>query len=169
MDFPNHFFNSGRKVADYPVGEFLFKKPLILDCPKKADSPIMPSDLKGRIKKTTDLVLIRTGFFRLRGKGVYTSGNPYIHPETAKWLKTSCPGLRALGIDCISVASPLHRQEGRQTHRALLGAANGRFLIIEDVDLSSDLTGLREVLAVPIFIEGVDSAPCTLIGVIHEK
>ncbi|MBI4823537.1 MAG: cyclase family protein [Nitrospirae bacterium] len=165
IDFPNHFHNSGRKVADYTVEELIFKKPLVLDCPKGQDEPIRTSDLKGRVKKTTDLLLIRTGFFKLRGRKVYISRNPYILPETAKWLKTSCPRLRAIGIDCISVASPLHRQEGRNTHRALLGGKNP-ILIIEDVDLSMRLKGLKEVIAVPLYMEGIDSSPCTLIGVI---
>lgn len=164
MDFPNHFIASGKKITDYPIEKLVFKAPLILDCPKTEDEPIRASDLKGRIKKTTDLLLIRTGFFRLRGKGIYINRNPYILSETAKWLRTY-PHLRAIGIDCISVASPMHRKEGRETHKILLRGKNP-ILIIEDIDLSHNLRGLKEVISVPLYIEGIDSSPCTLIGVI---
>lgn len=172
IDAPNHFHSSGKKISDYSLNELFFKRPCVLDCPKAGDEPIGLNDLSGKMQKGTDLLLIRTGFYKIRGTETYTTKNPYIPPETAIWLRTSCPSLRAIGIDCISVASPLHREMGRETHRILLGE-NTEFkcpplLIIEDIDLGVDLLNLSEVMAVPLYIEGIDSSPCTLIGIIYD-
>ena len=41
---------------------------------------------------------------------------------------------------------------------------NNPVLLIEDMDLSCDLTKLRELWVLPLRVEKVDSAPCTVIG-----
>jgi len=170
IDAPNHFHEKGRKISDYRIDELIFRRPVVIDCPKTEDEPITPHDLKGKIKKLNDIVLIRTGFYKFRGLKKYTHKNPYILPQTALWLRTEYPNLKALGIDLISAGSCNHNEHSRETHQILLGKKGCKgspMLIIEDVDLSFDLNGLKEVIAAPLYIEGIDSSPCTLIGVIY--
>ena len=54
-----------------------------------------------------------------------------------------------------------------EAHRILLRGEARRFLIIEDMNLDWDLTQLRHVMALPLFLEGLDSAPCTVVGVVE--
>ena len=42
-------------------------------------------------------------------------------------------------------------------------------MLIEHMDLSTDLQNLKEVWVAPLLIEGVDSAPCTVVGIIDDK
>lgn len=41
-------------------------------------------------------------------------------------------------------------------------------MIIEDADLDFDLTNLQTLYAMPLFFEGLDSSPCTILGVIGD-
>jgi kynurenine formamidase len=68
-------------------------------------------------------------------------------------------------MDTISLACMQHLEEGLEAHRILLRGDGRRFLIIEDMNLDFDLSHLRRVFALPLFIEGVDSSPCTVMGV----
>ena len=52
-----------------------------------------------------------------------------------------------------------------EAHKVLLGGKGRRFLIVEDADLSDDLSDIQQVILMPWLIEGIDSAPCSLIGI----
>ena len=57
--------------------------------------------------------------------------------------------------------------EGIRCHQALLGFGREdgrRILIIEDLNLPLDLPPPKRVIALPLFITGVDSAPCTVVA-----
>ena len=93
-----------------------------------------------------------------------------MHLELALWLRQDFPAVRAIGMDWISVSSYESRELGRQAHRAFLNpdGEGSPVLIIEDMNLSKNLKNLAEVLVVPILIETIDSAPCTVIGFLKE-
>ena len=75
------------------------------------------------------------------------------------------PHLPAIGLDTVSLACMQHLEDGLEAHRILLRGEGRRFLIIEDMNLDFDLSRLQQVIALPLFIEGIDSAPCTVMGV----
>jgi hypothetical protein len=50
----------------------------------------------------------------------------------------------------------------------LLGGAGRRFLIVEDMDLDHDLKGLVEVRLNPWLVRGMDSGPCSIVGVLAD-
>ncbi len=92
----------------------------------------------------------------------------------AKWADRSDKPLRkelkfikAIGIDTISITAFQRKEEGRSAHKILLKKSNsGRpMLIIEDLNLSMEYANFSRIFAIPIFIKGIDSAPCTVIGV----
>ena len=169
VDAPRHFLSSGRSICDYSLKELIFNKPFIFNCPKDLNQPIEADDLIN-IKKNRDfdLLLIRTGFYHYRkNNDIYCNKNPYLSPEAAFWLRNNCPRLRAIGIDCISIASHLHREAGRRSHKILLqrnGFNGPAALILEDMCIPRRIKKLAQVIVAPFFIEGVDSAPCTIIG-----
>jgi len=119
------------------------------------------------IAEGSDLLLIQSGFGRFRGTEKYSCCNPGFAPETGTWLRKGHPSLRAIGFDFISLSPYQNRDLGRESHRAFLDprGVNSPILIIEDMDLSGNLSDLLWVWVVPLRIEGLDSAPCTVIGV----
>lgn len=163
VDFPNHFFDEGPALAMSAIGDLIFNSVQILDCPKKEDGLVVVDDLKGRIARDCDLLMIKTGFYRFRGQEKYRLRNPGISPEAAAWLRAEHAGIKAIGIDAISITAFQKRDLGRKAHQALLNGGNA-VLIIEDVDLSGNHDGLARVFVVPLFVEMVDSMSCTIIG-----
>lgn len=167
IDAPKHFIDSGKCLFEYNINELIFNCPQIVDFPKKENELVLPEDLKG-IKKKCDILLIRTGFYRFRGNKKYWTHNPGIAPETAEWLRKNKPYLRAVGIDTISVSPFQNRDAGRQAHQIFLNQkmfTGSPILLIEDMNLSDSLIGLAQVMVVPLFIEGIDSMACTVVGI----
>ncbi len=164
VDAPRHFFDSGRSISEYSLEELIFSIPRLIDCHKDPEEMIERKDLESKISKDCDLLLIRTGFYGYRNndRHTYCFRNPALSPEAARWIRDDYPNIHAIGIDCISVSSYGSRNLGKETHKILLqsnGFDGPPVLILEDVDLSSDLNGLKEVLVIPLCLTGIDSAP----------
>jgi len=175
IDAPRHFFNSGRTIGSYSMKELVFRKPILVNCPKDSCEAIEIEDLvsltKNKIKP--DLLFLRTGFSKHRSKNrhKYSYKNPFLAPSTAEWIRKEVPSIKALAIDCVSIASYSNRKYGAKTHRVLL--TENRFkglpvLIIEDLCIPTRMDNLDEIVVLPFSIEGIDSAPCTVIGVIND-
>lgn len=166
VDCPSHFFDHGLKISDYPADTWFFNKPHVIRLPLNENQIVTPGDL-GEIPEGVDLLLIQSDFSRFRGTDIYSRCNPGFHPEVGEWLREKYSHVRAVGFDFISLSAYQNRDLGREAHRKFLDpeGSNAPVLIIEDMNLSGDLHGLRQVLAFPIRIEGIDSAPCTVIGV----
>ena len=165
IDAPRHFSAGGKSLSQYGIEELIFSRPFVLDLKKGDGELVLPQDLKDIPE--CDLLLIRTGFYQYRGTEKYRLNNPGISAAAAKMIRETLPSIRAIGIDSISVSSYTKREEGRLAHQALLDPdahKNKPLLLIEDMDLSGDLSGLKKVFAVPVFFEGVDSMTCTVIG-----
>lgn len=169
IDCPAHFFAKGPKPEDYPPETWFFKKPLVLSLELEENNIARPEDMN-EIPEGTDLLLIKTGFSRFRGTEKYSCGNPGLMPEVGTWLREKHPSIRAVGFDFISLSPYQNRGIGRQAHAAFLNpdGTNAPLLIIEDMDLSHDLTGLLSVIILPLRVAGMDSAPCTVIGVLKD-
>ncbi|KWT92840.1 cyclase family protein [Candidatus Magnetominusculus xianensis] len=167
VDAPNHFFNHGLKVFEYPPEFWFFKHPYVLQV------SLEPSEiLKGlsELSPQTDLLLIQSNWCKRRHEEVYVKENPGIDPDVGFHLRSKYPHLRAVGIDWISVSPYTNRVLGRLTHRAFLDpdGQNAPIVLIEDMDLSSNLTALREVVVFPLRVEALDSAPCTIVGMFDD-
>lgn len=170
IDAPNHFFDDGRKAAAYPADFWIFRKPAVVDLRLEPSELLRSGNWTDGISVDADIVLLRSGWFTYRGEDRYSLENPGIHPDVARHLRAVLPGLRAVGIDWISVSAYRDRETGRETHRAFLGA-NGPgkpVCLIEDMDLSGDLGGLCEIIALPLRVQDIDSAPCTVVGGIRD-
>ncbi len=166
IDCPRHFFDDGTPLAKFNVNDFVFKKPYIIDCSKKANEMISVKDIN-KIPKKSDMLIMKTGFYKKRKNMDYRRQNPGFSKEAAEWIRLNRPLLRAIGIDCISISAFKNRGVGREVHRILLDekrVSGKAIFLVEDMDLSANLTGLSKIYAFPFFIERVDSAPCTILG-----
>ena len=166
VDAPAHFFEQAPTIVDYPADSWIFEKPQVLSVPVRAAQLLDVALLEGKIKSTTDLLILKTGFQSFRTKEEYCCHNPGISSGVGLWLREHFPAVRAIGFDFISLSSYQNRPEGRLAHKAFLDP-QGRghpIIIIEDMDLEKDLTKVERVIVVPLLVQGIDSAPCTVIG-----
>lgn len=170
VDGPNHFFAKGRKIMDYLADFWIFNNPQVLDVKLEPGELLRWETIVNRIDADSDLFLLKSGWGQSRGLDLYWKENPGIHADVGIGLRHLKSSIRATGIDWISVSSFVHREEGRKTHRAFLDPAEEGepVLLIEDMDLFGDLTKLSRVFVAPLIIEGIDSAPCAVIGVFDD-
>lgn len=166
IDCPGHFFINGAVITDYKPDSWYFTAPYVVNVELIENRLVVP-EMLGKIPYHTDLLLIKTGFGSFRGEEKYSFWNPGISAETGDWLRSNYPSLRAIGFDFISLSAYQRREEGRKAHRSFLNpeGIGNPVLIIEDMDLNSDLSGLEKVWVVPLRVFGLDSSPCTVIGV----
>ncbi len=167
VDCPAHFFRGGNRVSDYGADFWRFRRPQVVKIKARPGQIVSRKDLNADVRKGTDLLLLKSGWGRARGRNVYSTRNPGIDPELGLWLRRRFPSVRAIGLDWISLSSWQHRELGREAHRAFLdpSGAGHPVLVIEDMDLSADLSTLREVWVAPLRVVDLDSAPVTVLGV----
>ncbi len=167
VDCPNHFFLNGSKITDYPADFWNFSNPQIIEVDLDKGELLKTNQLQSKVKSNTDLLLLKSGWSKIRNNKKYAIENPGIHPEVGFFIRNIYTSIRAIGIDWISVSSYMNREIGREAHKAFLNPnASGRpILIIEDMDLSADLSTLNNVWALPLRVEEIDSTHITVIGI----
>lgn len=169
VDAPWHFNTRGRKIADYDANELVFRRPAILDAPAGRDHLIVPADLDGTsVPGDADIVLVRTGFGAYRDdEKTYIEQSPGFSKAAAEYMLRSFPELRAVAVDLPSLAGWKHMEEGAEAHRVFLGCegySDRTVLLIEDARIPMDLSTPSRVILAPWMVEGLDSAPCTLLA-----
>jgi len=170
VDAPGHMLQGREGINDLEMNQLVFDHPKVVDVPKEDNQLIEPDDLRPyeNAVSNCDLLLLRTGFTHHRESEPlrYQERNPGLSTKVARYLSDQrFHRLRAVGIDCISMAATAHLQEGVEAHKVLFNKSSPQpVLLIEDLDLSGDLTHLKRVIVAPLFIEGLDSGPCTVIA-----
>jgi arylformamidase len=171
IDAPRHFVRNGLSIGDFSLPEFVFERPLCVDISVGDGEILQPSHFEPHFAAISecDLLLLRTGYARVRriDPARYSKFAPGMSAEGALYISRNFPQLRAIGLDTVSLACMQHLEEGLEAHRVLLNGEGRRFLIIEDMNLDFDLSRLKQVFALPLLIDGVDSAPCTVMGITH--
>lgn len=170
VDGANHFFANGRKIMDYPADFWIFDNPQLLDILLEPGELLRWDMINAKLDRDADLLLLKSGWGQNRNSNLYWQENPGIHADVGIGVRHMNCAVRAVGIDWISVSSFVHREEGREAHRAFLDPDGKGWpvLLIEDMDLSADLTKLLRVFATPLRVQGIDSAPCTVIGLFDD-
>jgi kynurenine formamidase len=167
MDTPLHFCADGFALTDLDINCFYFSNPRLIDLPLGDAELIRPGHLEQfeSLIGDCDLLLLRTGFGAIRSTDQqrYIMDGPGFSEEGAAYLADSFPDLRCLALDTISLVAMRELDEGIRAHQALLGGGR-EYLIIEDVNLDQDLSGISEVVALPLMIRGIDGGPCTIVA-----
>jgi arylformamidase len=166
VDAPAHFFENASTILDYPADFWIFNHPQVLSFPVRPAQLLEAGLFERDIKSTTDFLILKTGFQSFRSKAEYGCHNPGISAAAGLRLRERFPAIQAIGFDFISLSSYQNRAEGRLAHKAFLDpkGKGHPILIVEDMDLDKDLTGLSCVAVVPLLVQGIDSAPCTVMG-----
>jgi kynurenine formamidase len=171
VDTPWHFNPDGARATDLAIERFVFDAPRLVDVPTAAGRFIERGALEplAATIADADLVLLRTGWSAMRTSDParYPTDGPLLHPDAARWLIDGHPRLRAIATDAISIGSPRFPDASVATHHALTGVGrdDGRFVLIyEDVAMPADLGRIERVFAWPLFVEGSDGSPVTVVA-----
>ena len=170
MDGPNHFDAKGKQLWQMPLETFFSDRPLLLDIPKGEGEAVLPEELLAHDEalQKADMLFIRSGFEVVRRQDNlrYSQRGPSVSAAAAQLLVARWQNLKAVGMDWISLSSPMNLQDGIRAHQFMLGCGGNKpVLIIEDVALARvDAARLEQVLCIPLFIEGIDSAPVTILA-----
>ena len=171
VDCPAHFFSNGKGPADYPPEWWIFKRPQVISIELQPAQIITVTDIISKIEPDADMLIFHSGWTAYRETDdIYSTQNPGIHPDVGRWLRGNYPSVRTVGMDWVSLSSYKHRAIGREAHKAFLNpdAEGHPILIVEDMNLKVNLTNLKEVWVMPLLVEAIDSAPCTVIGTFDE-
>jgi arylformamidase len=163
IDFPNHFSIEGKVVEDYDANFWIFNTPHFIEN-KAIDNQIinLTNEQIRTIPQDVDFLILKTGFSKFRNEERYWKSNPGIAPELAEKLKKSCPKLRVIGMDIISLTSFGDRPLGRISHNKFLIENN--ILIVEDMYLDNLISQPKRVYCFPILRTGLDGSPVTIIA-----
>ena len=170
VDAPNHFNPGGLRIAQVPIDRFVYERPVVVDVEKADRELVTRAELEAHAAELegADLLLLRSGWSAVRASDPerYASEGPAVETAACEYLIDGFPGLKAVGMDWISLATPQRMDEGIPAHQVLCGVGRGdRYvLIIEDVDLSRLPERVRRIYAFPLFPELSDSSPCTVVA-----
>ncbi len=169
-DFPRHFVRDGKCLDDYAASFFEFDKAVLVDGSGAAPGSVIgPGAFTGTpVDPDADIIILLTGFWRMRASRDYWEKNPVFSPDIADCIRERFPVARVFGFDAISLSSWADRVTGRLAHRAFLD--NDRpILLLEDMDLSrlTPASHIGRLVISPLRAEGADAAPTTVIAEIE--
>ena len=171
VDVPFHFIQEGKTLSDFTPEFWIIRKTSLINFSKIRPGQLLnKKSLKPHfIPEDTELLLLKTGFGHLRYNDTYWKCGPIISPDIAGYLRKSCPHLKFLGLDTISLSSYSDRETGRKAHRAFLSGEQ-QILLLEDMDLSyvNADTSFNQVIVSPLRVNKADGSPCTIFAEITE-
>ena len=173
VDAPAHVIDGGATIHDFPLGELIYTRIVFVSLQKPDSGIVMPEDLRpfGELLSEAEMALFDFGFGPVRRNDPrrYSLNSPGFGVPAAEWIRDHCPNLRALGMDVPSFSVIAHIDETMEAHNIILGQQDRRIILIEDMKLENAPRDLREVRVNPWLVEGMDSGPCTIIGVRERK
>ncbi len=171
VDAPRHVVKDGLTILDWSAEELIYRKPLVVDLHLDDREVVMPEHLEPHapLLARAELVLVRFGYGQRRRTDPegFNTQCPGFGAESASWIRDNCLELRALGLDVPSLACIARLEETMAAHNRLLEGSGRRFLVIEDMDLDKDLSRLVEVRVQPWLVTGMDSGPCSVVGLVE--
>ena len=157
IDFPKHFSDKGKTQSNYSASFWIFNKVGFLNC--SIDK--VPKMIK-TLDKSLEILILKTGFGKNRGKEIYWKNQPVIPAYYASLLKKQFPKIRVFGFDMISLTSLKNKEEGKKAHVNFL--IDHDILILEDMNLAKINTTPHTIILSPLQIENADGVPCTVIA-----
>jgi kynurenine formamidase len=167
IDLPLHVFPQGLSMDAYDVSDFVFERPLLIDCPKTDFEDIAEADLLPYAEdlRRADLLLIHTGFSRYRGKAYrqgdperYPKNQPGVSPQAAQYLVDNF-SLRGIGVDVMGIENFFGAKPEFPVHKILLSR---KCVVLEDANLGV-LVGrkVERVYLIPLLLSEAEAMPVT--------
>lgn len=150
IDAPFHFLEHGVGIDGIPTEALLGEAYVV-------DATLVGAEIDAGFLATAGIpphaerILFKTKNSSLWGRGEFSEDYVGVAPDAAAALVDR--GVKLVGIDYLSVATPAHSID---THRVLLAAGT---VILEGIDLSAVEPGRYELICLPIRLVGSDGAP----------
>ncbi len=160
MDAPFHFYRRGPTIDQIDLRRCMGPALLIDLTYKQANEPITAEELQpyAEAMRTTNKVILRTGWARYWGEPSYFNDHPDISPGAARFLV-------AAGVDLVGVDTPSVDKPPFATHFVLLGA---NLLIVENLaNLDQIGRDYFHFTALPLKISGRDASPVRVIALVE--
>lgn len=152
IDAPLHFIAGGKTIDQMPVDATVGRARVIEIKDKKAIT--LKELLPHNIRRGERILFKTTNSARCYKTDEFVEDFVYFLEEVAQHLVDR--GVRAVGLDYISIGTPRQRENVGRTHTILLG--NGVY-IIEGLNLSKAKAGRYELVCLPLLLEKGDAAP----------
>jgi arylformamidase len=147
IDAPYHFSNNGTQVSDLPLERYIGNA-LVVDVAKTESITI---EVLTEINfNSVDMVLFKTNSWYNHSQ--FPKSITYLESEVASFLSEK--GIRLIGVDVPSV-DPLDSKT-LDAHHAL---HKHNIAILEGLVLNDVNSGIYELIALPLKIEGADGCP----------
>lgn len=164
LDVPYHFFQDGKKLDDFPIDTFA--GPCVMfDLRAKVtpDTPIAAADIAPLMTgvRKGDIVVLCTGYGQKRGYNPdYLYTYPYLGGPAAEMLAAA--GVKAVGIDTLSLGGMGAEEKARPCHEALLSRD---IFIIEELCIPAELLDgtRRYITAFPLHMQACGGAPARVV------
>lgn len=174
VDAPSHFAKDGKTIAELPIEDFRYERPLVLEIAKGRGERIEKEDLlryEEQIAKADFLALYTgNGSLRQEMSETYVDRFPCFSPEAARYLRMEFPLLKGIAVDFVGVDSGTDgAKEGFPVHHMFLDTIEGvrTLLLYEDVNVLSVLPwkdNIKTITAYPIRWVGAEAAPVTMVA-----
>lgn len=166
VDAPWHHLNNGKGIDAVPIEDFIYKKPLLIDCPLGANEFITVQTLKEYEELyIADILIFNTGYFQYRETNFekYANNFPAVSPEAAEFIRKELPNCKAVAIDTLSIENLNEaKSNGYFVHHAFLDHeryTEPTMLIYEDIN-PAPLIGKKLISAftAPLRIKNRDAS-----------
>jgi arylformamidase len=152
VDAPLHFVAHGKTIDKMPLNATTGRARVIEIKDKKA---ITLKELEPYNLRRGERILFKTlNSARCYKTDEFIEDYVYFSTEVAKYLVER--GVRAVGLDYLSIGTPKDRDNLHDTHQILLDAG---VYIIEGINLDKVKPGRYELVCLPLLIEKGDAAP----------
>ena len=142
VDAPWHHMTNGKGIDAIPIEDFIYKKPLLIDCPVGANGFVTVELLQeyGEALQEADLLILNTSHWKYRKSDFerYSNNFPAVSPEAAIYIRTQLPNCKAVAIDTLSIENLTEaKNNGYAVHHAFLNHeiyTEPTMLIYEDIN-----------------------------------
>jgi arylformamidase len=167
VDTAYHVSKGGPKLGDFPLADFVFERPVLIEIPKQDEEKITADDLKPHeaVLRESDLLLVHTGFSKHRATDPerYVMKQPGFSPGAANYL-VSLPKMRCVGADVMGIENIPEGRKADPPFPAHLAFLLGEkpFLILEDPNLAPLLgKKLNRAFIIPLFFPEAEAMMVT--------
>ncbi len=156
IDAPLHFIAGGKTIDQMPLNATIGRARVIEIKDKKVIT--LKELLPHNIRRGERILFKTTNSTRCYKTDEFVEDYVYFSTEVAQHLVDR--GVRAVGLDYISIGTPKDRDNIHDTHRILL---EGGVYIIEGINLAKVKPGRYELICLPILLHRGDAAPARAI------
>lgn len=171
VDAPYHFCESGKKIDEFSVDSFIFRKALLIAVPAEKGGRITAEQIRAwEGIREADILLLHMGYSKYCfNEIVYRDNFPAITREAAVFIREELLNVKAIAIDTMSVDGTDGFSTNFANHHALLDTRSDGIrplLIYENINLTPILgtRGFFSLYGIPLKLKGVEASPVTMVA-----